>query len=55
VRVVIPLVRYELAVVPAVERGRGILPDQRVDGPPSIDDRVLISKVMDLIARGRSK
>jgi hypothetical protein len=55
VRVVIPLVRYELAVVPAVERGRGILPDHRVDGPASFDDRVLISQVRGLISSGKSK
>jgi hypothetical protein len=55
VRVVIPLVRYELAVVPAVERGRGILPDHRVDGPGSFDDRVLISQVRGLISSGKSK
>jgi len=54
VRVVIPLVRYELAVVPAVERGRGILPDYRLDGPPSLDDRVLISQVVSLITNGKS-
>lgn len=55
VRVVIPLVRYELAVVAPVERGRGVLADHRWDGPASLDDRLLISQVMELIANGRSR
>jgi hypothetical protein len=55
VRVVIPLVRYELAVVPAAERGRGVLPDYRLDGAPSLDDRVLISQVLALINKDRSR
>jgi hypothetical protein len=55
VRVVVPLVRYELAVVRVVERGRGVLPDYRLDLPPSPDDRVLISEVAHLIRSGRSK
>jgi hypothetical protein len=55
VRVVIPLVRYELAVVPPVARGRGVRPDYRFDGPQSLDDRVLISQVVGLITSGRSQ
>jgi hypothetical protein len=54
VRAVIPLVRYELAVVAPVERGRGVLPDYRLDGTPSLDDRVLISQVLALINGDRS-
>jgi hypothetical protein len=55
IRVVIPLVRSELAVVPPKERGRGILPDYRLDAAPPLDDRVLISEVVGLIANGRSR
>lgn len=55
VRVVIPLVRYELAVAPARERGRGIQPDYRIDGAPLLDDRALIAEVVGLITNGPSR
>ncbi len=55
VRVVIPLVRYELAVGAPVERGRGVLPDHRWGGPASLDDQGVISRVLALIADGRSR
>lgn len=51
-RVVIPLVRYELAVTSPAQRGRGVMPDHTRDVAASFDDRVLIARVLDLIAKG---
>jgi hypothetical protein len=55
IRVVIPLVRYELAVVPPKERGRRILPDYRLEGAPTLDHGVLISEIVGSITNGRSR
>ena len=53
VRVVIPLVRYVLAVKPSKSRGRGIIPDYPVAGPPTLDDAVLVTWVADRIHGGQ--
>jgi hypothetical protein len=54
IRVVVPLVRYELAVHPVRHRGRGIRPDYPPQGAPTLDDHALVSRVQALIARARS-
>ncbi len=50
IRILIPLIRYELAVEPARQRGRGVLPDHGFSGPASLDDRALIMRVLRLMA-----
>jgi hypothetical protein len=51
IRIVIPLVRYELAVAPPRERGRGIIPTYHFGGPPALDGGAMLSWLEELIRR----
>lgn len=49
VRILVPLVRYELAVKPARERGRGVIPKYRFPDPPVLDDGARLLWLAELI------